>query len=238
MAKLLIQDPGNEGASTPFLRGILTRSLSNAGVDFEVAHALASSIKEALEGHEHLTTTELRSAVLKQLSKASFPEEIIERYRTPSRISSSTLVAHKEGGATAPFSLHQHTRCMLASGLQPQTATAMSSQVLQYLRSHNITEIDSDALGRITCSILREAVGKAAVQRYLSWVHFSRSGKPIYILVGGATGSGKSTIATEVAHRLGIVRTQSTDMLREVMRMMVPEPLLPTLHISDRKSVV
>jgi 2-phosphoglycerate kinase len=40
-------------------------------------------------------------------------------------------------------------------------------------------------------------------------------------------------MATEIAHRLGIVRTQSTDMLREVMRMLVPERLLPVLHTSS-----
>ncbi len=45
--------------------------------------------------------------------------------------------------------------------------------------------------------------------------------------------SGKSTIATEIAHLLEIVRIQSTDMLREVMRMMIPERLLPMLHTSS-----
>ena len=52
-------------------------------------------------------------------------------------------------------------------------------------------------------------------------------------LIGGTAGCGKSTIATEVTSRLGIVRTQSTDMLREVMRMMMPERLLPVLHTSS-----
>ena len=46
-------------------------------------------------------------------------------------------------------------------------------------------------------------------------------------------GTGKSTIATEVAHLLDIVRIQSTDMLREVMRMMLPQRLLPVLHSSS-----
>ena len=45
-------------------------------------------------------------------------------------------------------------------------------------------------------------------------------------------GTGKSTLATELAHRLGIVRTQSTDMLREVMRTMIPAHLMPALHVS------
>ena len=61
----------------------------------------------------------------------------------------------------------------------------------------------------------------------------ARSGHPLVVLIGGTTGTGKSTIATEVAHRLSIVRTQSSDMLREVMRMMIPKRLLPVLHTSS-----
>jgi 2-phosphoglycerate kinase len=53
------------------------------------------------------------------------------------------------------------------------------------------------------------------------------------LLIGGTTGSGKSTISSEIAHRLDIVRAQSTDMLREVMRLMFPERLLPALHVSS-----
>jgi 2-phosphoglycerate kinase len=233
MAKLTILDPGNEGAPTPFLRGILTRSLCNAGITFESAYSLASSIKEELEEQERLTTTELRKAVIKRLFDEAFSSEVIEQYSNPSPMPRSILITHKGEEPGTPFSLHQHTRSMLASGLLPQTATDITSQVFQYLHSCSISEVDSDALGRITCTALRTELGELAVQRYLTWTHFSRSEKPIHILIGGATGTGKSTIATEVAHRFGIVRTQSTDMLREVMRVMVPEPLLPTLHTSS-----
>ncbi|MBT3197824.1 MAG: hypothetical protein HN344_08870, partial [Gammaproteobacteria bacterium] len=233
MGKLVILDPGNEGAATPFLRGILTRSLRNSGIDFEAAYALASKIKEALEDQESLTTTELRTAVIEQLAAASFSSEIIEQYSDPSPIRGTIMVSDKKRDTITPFSLHQHTRCMHASGLSSRSATLITTELFQQLHSQNITEIDSNALGRLTCTILRTNVGEQAVHRYLTWTHFSHSGKPIHILIGGATGSGKSTIATEIAHRFGIVRTQSTDMLREVMRVMIPEALLPTLHTSS-----
>ena len=38
------------------------------------------------------------------------------------------------------------------------------------------------------------------------------------MLIGGATGTGKSTVATEVAWRLGITRVTSTDFVRQTMR--------------------
>ena len=38
--------------------------------------------------------------------------------------------------------------------------------------------------------------------------------RPLIVLVGGATGTGKSTVTTEVAYRLGITRVTSTDFVR------------------------
>ena len=65
------------------------------------------------------------------------------------------------------------------------------------------------------------------------WAEFERSGRPLILLVNGTAASGKSTISTEVASRLEIVRTQSTDMLRQVMRMLIPQRLVPVLHTSS-----
>jgi 2-phosphoglycerate kinase len=59
------------------------------------------------------------------------------------------------------------------------------------------------------------------------------SGRALIILIGGTAGCGKSTTAADLASRLNIVRTQSTDMLREVMRFMIPKYLQPILHASS-----
>jgi 2-phosphoglycerate kinase len=85
----------------------------------------------------------------------------------------------------------------------------------------------------MTFFMLKKQFGKETAHRYLVWIDYTRSRRPLILLLGGTTGCGKSTVATEVAHRLGIIRTQSTDMLREVMRMMIPERLLPALHTSS-----
>jgi len=56
---------------------------------------------------------------------------------------------------------------------------------------------------------------------------------PIVLLVGGGTGTGKSTLATEVAHRLGITRVTSTDFIRQTMRALFSRELMPSVHYSS-----
>ena len=55
----------------------------------------------------------------------------------------------------------------------------------------------------------------------------------LIILIGGASGVGTSSIAFEVANRLGIRNMISTDMIREVMRKIVSRELLPSIYESS-----
>jgi len=53
------------------------------------------------------------------------------------------------------------------------------------------------------------------------------------VLIGGATGTGKSTVATEVAYRLGITRVTSTDFVRQTMRAFLKRDFMPSIHYSS-----
>jgi 2-phosphoglycerate kinase len=57
--------------------------------------------------------------------------------------------------------------------------------------------------------------------------------RPVIVLIGGATGVGKSTIAAQVSERLGIVRIIPTDAIRQAMRAFFSETLMPSLHYSS-----
>ena len=56
---------------------------------------------------------------------------------------------------------------------------------------------------------------------------------PIVVLLGGATGTGKSTVATDVAHRLGITRVTSTDFIRQTLRAYFSPSEMPAVHASS-----
>ncbi|HHH37974.1 MAG TPA: hypothetical protein ENK50_00135 [Sedimenticola sp.] len=230
MAKTFVIDP-NDGNRVPFLRGILTRSLSDAGIEFDEAYRLASRIRQALSDVDEISADALREQVTRLLEEQQFDRRIIEAYQRPAPMPPPIIVTDKDGQTNA-FSEDQHIRCLESSGLSSEEAEKTSRWVYQYLSEHEINQITSARLGHLTYDCLREQLGPTVAKRYLVWIDYCHSGRPLVLLIGGTTGCGKSTIATEVAHRLGVVRTQSTDMLREVMRMMIPKRLLPILHVS------
>ena len=62
MAKIWIIDPADK-TRVPFLRGILTRSLTEAGLSFDDAYKTASEIRQLLGDAGEITTDELRALV-------------------------------------------------------------------------------------------------------------------------------------------------------------------------------
>ena len=94
-------------------------------------------------------------------------------------------------------------------------------------------EIDVDHLREMVEEVLSADEEERYLRRYRLWNRLAREDKPVVVLIGGATGVGKSTIAAQVAERLGIVRIISTDAVREVMRAFFSESLMPAVHYSS-----
>jgi len=68
-----------------------------------------------------------------------------------------------------------------------------------------------DRLELILQGALGDEDGRNAMRRLRRFQDLYELDLPIILLVGGATGTGKSTVATDVAYRLGITRVTSTD---------------------------
>ena len=109
----------------------------------------------------------------------------------------------------------------------------MTERVHDHLLAQATGAIGIRDLGRLTHASLKEEIGPEAAQRFVVWEQYRHSNRPLIVVVGGTAGSGKSTVSSRLAHLLDIVRIQSTDMLREVMRGMIPQELLPVLHTSS-----
>ncbi|UCC56737.1 MAG: hypothetical protein JSU75_02975 [Gammaproteobacteria bacterium] len=233
MAKILVIDR-DDHTSIPFLRGILIRSLQDSGISFEDAYKIATAVRTRLDaaGTTELTTLELRKLVIDELAASKEPE-IVNRYRQ--KKSPFVIQVEQRDGQLIPFSRLDYQHQLENIGLYGDEAAVIVGIVYKHLLDRHIELITSRRLGELTYRYLRQSpeLGPAVANRWLVWRDFLNTGRPLIFLIGGTAGSGKSTIASMLASRLEIVRTQSTDMLREVMRTMIPEQLLPVLHKSS-----
>lgn len=231
MAKTLVVERDGRETKVPFLRGILTRSLQDAGLPFDDAYSLASMVREELTETEEISAIELHDVVLRHL-KNKYGPTVVQRYQVPLAGGRTVFVRHVNG-KTTPFSREQHRRHLESSGLTYEASSTVTTKIYDHLMKKGAEEISSRYLGRLTYAYLRRSLGSDAARRYLVLVDFFRGNRPLVLLIGGAPGTGKSAVAMEIAHRLEIGRSQSTDLLREVMRMMIPERMLPVLHTSS-----
>jgi len=232
VAKIFVQDPDGQ-TQAPFLRGILTRSLQNAGLAFEEAYQLATAVREALGDTALISTDELRAKVLAHL-KDAYGAKVLGRYENQGVTAATIQVEHPDGRIT-PFSGDQHRRCLETVGLTYRESAAVMAKLRQHFIDKQTAAVTSQHIAELTyhCLYQTQKLGPAVARRWLVWIDFLRSGRPLILLIGGTSGCGKSTVATALANQLDIVRMQSTDMLREVMRTMISERLLPTLHRSS-----
>ena len=66
MSKVLVENPEDQH-QTPFLRGILTRSLQKSGLTFDQAHDIANTIRDDIDGRPLITSIDLEHLVIKHL---------------------------------------------------------------------------------------------------------------------------------------------------------------------------
>jgi len=148
----------------------------------------------------------------------------------PERLQKITIVDEEHH---LPYSKGLMAISIMATGLAPDVAYNIASTVHETLRDEGNPMVSMEHVRRTTERIMEREVGSDYVDIYLKWQSLSSINKPIIILMGGATGVGKSTVATQLAARLGITRQVSTDVIREVMRSLFAPDLMPALYNSS-----
>jgi 2-phosphoglycerate kinase len=132
-----------------------------------------------------------------------------------------------------PYSRGLMAQSMMAAGLAPGRAYDLAREVGERLVRRSAREVSVADLRRLAERVVEEEEGLRAVGRFREWQRLNRSDRPLIVLIGGATGTGKSTLASLLAHRLGVNRVAATDMVRNVLRACFHPLFMPAVHVSS-----
>ena len=132
-----------------------------------------------------------------------------------------------------PWSKGLMARALAATGLTPTRAYELARRADADMVQRGAIGLDLDRLAEIAPDVLGDLEAARTMRRLRRLQALQHLDLPIVLLVGGATGTGKSTLATEAAHRLGITRVTSTDFIRQTMRAFFSREFMPSVHYSS-----
>jgi 2-phosphoglycerate kinase len=124
-------------------------------------------------------------------------------------------------------------RALIAAGVPAVRAYELAQVVERDLRRSGGDEVGLERVEELAVEVLGAEGAARAVRRLRRYAELRQLELPVIVLVGGATGTGKSTIASEVGHRLGITRITSTDFIRQTMRAFFSAEFMPSVHHSS-----
>jgi 2-phosphoglycerate kinase len=137
------------------------------------------------------------------------------------------------GTPDQPYSKGLMARALVAVGVPLGRAYELAKRIEGDLLERGEQSVELDRVGELAVEIMGEGEARQALRRLRRFRELQELDLPIIVLVGGATGTGKSTVATEAAYRLGITRVTSTDFVRQTMRAFFSKEFMPSIHYSS-----
>jgi 2-phosphoglycerate kinase len=209
----------------PFMRGIMVHSLMARGVSFDDAFRAANRIRDKIRGRPLVRREELAELLGAEFAGERRLEDL------PLRLPRTIHVV--DASHRMPFSKGILAQSLLAAAIAPDQAFEVARELEAELLRRRAFEVDRDQLRALVAKTLERTMGERVAGRYRTWRAFQESERPMILLLAGAAGVGKTALAQEVAHRLGIARVTSTDSIRQVMRIMLSPELAPAIHASS-----
>ena len=211
----------------PFSKGVLARSLEDAGFALKEAYALAKALETNMrqEGLTEITAEELERRVVREVERR-YGRSARKRYLGRHNLAGELFVEEAEGEPRVPFSKGVVAQSMMEAGLAPDAAYRLARLLEGRLREEGDGVVSRSRLREMVMLLLTDEAGEDIALRYQTL-------RSIHLLIGGVTGTGKSLLASALSYRLGITRLISTDTIREILRATVPADLVPTLHTSS-----
>jgi 2-phosphoglycerate kinase len=132
-----------------------------------------------------------------------------------------------------PYSKGLMAQSIMATGLPPERSFALARLIETRLLERNRGEVTVEELRGLAEEVLLAEEGERVTTRLRQWWRLGRLDRPLVVLLGGVTGVGKSTVASQLANRLGITRVVATDQIRQVVRAFFSREFMPSVHHSS-----
>ncbi len=202
------------------MRGIMVHSLTGKGLAFDEAVKVANRVRDKIRGQNEVTREELARLVA-DVASVDF-------------VIPAAQIRVVGSGSGMPFSKGFLSQSLQAAAIDPTDAFEVAREIEGRLTAQGVSEVHRKELRDLAFRSLCERVGERAAERYRAWRRYQDDPvRPVILLIGGTAGAGKTSLAREVAYRLGVSRVISTDSIRQVMRIMLSPELMPALHRSS-----
>ena len=205
-----------------FQSGIITAALMQRGLSMAVALELSTTARAEVGDRDEVSAAEIEAIIERLLTERGLSAAEEPRDSDEPRVRGPFGVL--------PFSRGVQLRKLVRVGVDATLAFALTNDLAQWIDSQSDPVIEQRALEAEAARRLREAGFDSAAGRYelIGWVR--HADRPVLLFIGGATGTGKSTIATELAAQVGIRMMTGTDLIRETMRTVLSPHVVPGLH--------
>jgi 2,3-bisphosphoglycerate-independent phosphoglycerate mutase len=217
-----------------FQTGMVTASLLERGLPMDAAFEASRLLRDKVAGMRDISTAELEVELDAVLVQMGLPP--LAQVAPAAQAERVPLVRSATG--LRPFDRGLLVRDLFSAGVPVEAATELVGDLLRRLCARPDREIGDGALEEEAVAMVEARYDLNHARRYRLTRWLRRSDRPVVILLGGATGTGKSTLAMELAFRLGIRMAISTDMIRETMRTVLSPEVVPGLHDHSFRGIV
>ena len=214
----------------PFMRGMLMHYLIQRDFTHEEASEIANSVRDDLSKEKNIPKKDLLRLIDKRIRRNYADRnlgDLVFWDRAP------TIISVERKSGTLPFSKETLSHSVQASGLSTDGSYQIAQTIESQLIDQRRTRITHEELEDLTAAMLARHHSEAYAERYQVWRTLSDMDKPLIILIGGASGVGKTSLAINLASVLDIPRVVATDDIRQIMRLMLAPDLMPSIHDSS-----